>query len=303
MGAHAVCRGRDLSLRPAERDHRSGRAAARPRMARRHGSRCPDLRIRRARRAGPVLGDRLDHPQLRHEESQRRVRPNGAVLTMDAMKTRRFALRVLPALAALTAAAAPALAQEVGSAGAVNPASTGMPPGRASRVLELGARVIHKERIRTTGSGSVQLIFLDKTTLNIGPNSDIVIDEFVYDPNRGSGKMAVSMAKGVLRFVGGNVSHAGNATVTTPAATLGIRGGVATIKHNPCDGSAPALEHLECGTRAINHFGILTVTTLAGTEVIRRPGFAVTIANPSSPPPAPTRVSQAEIDETNAELS
>jgi hypothetical protein len=222
---------------------------------------------------------------------------------MRAMPIKRFACHLLPALVGLASVQTSGFAQEIGSAGAVNPASTGMPPGRPTRVLELGARVIHKERIRTTGSGSVQLIFLDKTTLNIGPNSDIVIDEFVYDPNRGSGQMAVSMAKGVLRFVGGNVSHAGGATVKTPAATLGIRGGVATIKHNPCDGSIPAFQHLECGTRAINHFGVLTVTTLAGTEVIRRPGFAVTIPNAGSSPPAPTRVSQAEIDETNQELS
>jgi hypothetical protein len=118
---------------------------------------------------------------------------------------------VLPALSlfALALATQAGLAQEVGAAGAVNPAAKGTPPARPTRVLELGAKVIHKERIQTTGGGSVQLIFIDKSTLSIGPNSDIVIDEFIYDPNRGAGRMAVSMAKGVLRFVGGNISHAG----------------------------------------------------------------------------------------------
>ena len=145
-----------------------------------------------------------------------------------------------------------------------------------TRVIELGARVIHKERIQTTSGGSVQLIFLDKTTLNVGPNSDLVIDEFIYDPSRGAGQMAVSMTKGVLRFVGGNISHAGNASVKTPAATLGIRGGVAMIKHQPC-GVPPAagqgllVPDAPCGTRAINHFGVMTVSTAVGTEIIRRP--------------------------------
>ncbi|HEY8565465.1 MAG TPA: FecR domain-containing protein [Beijerinckiaceae bacterium] len=206
------------------------------------------------------------------------------------MKT---AYRAGVALCALLAAlpAGSALAQEIGTAGAVNPAATGTPPARPTRVLELGARVIHKERIRTVDGGNVQLIFIDKTTLSIGPNSDIVIDEFVYDPNTGTGRMAASMAKGVLRFVGGNTSHTGGATIKTPAATLGIRGGVATVTHGAE------------GTKAINHFGILSVATAAGTEIIRRPGFAVTVASPAAVPPAPKRVAQAEVEQANGELS
>src|SRR5215218_8518206 len=211
-------------------------------------------------------------------------------------------------LAAMALAGSAGSAQEIGAAGAVKPATAGTPPGRPTRVIELGARVIHKERIQTTTGGSVQLIFLDKTTLNVGPNSDLVIDEFIYDPSRGAGQMAVSMTKGVLRFVGGNISHAGNASVKTPAATLGIRGGVATIKHQPC-GVPPAVGQgllvpdAPCGTRAINHFGVMTVSTAVGTEVIRRPGFAVTIVPGAATLPAPTRVSQAEVDATNLQLS
>jgi FecR protein len=214
----------------------------------------------------------------------------------------------LPALSLLLTAVAlqAGMAREVGSAGAVNPAARGTPPSRPTRVLELGARVIHKERIQTTGSGSVQLIFIDKTTLSVGPNSDIIIDEFIYDPSRGSGQMAVSMAKGVLRFVGGNISHAGGATVKTPVATIGIRGGVATIKHNPCTAasaaSAAASTGFECGTRAINHFGVMSLATGVDTEIIRRPGFAVSVV-PGGAISPPVRVSQAEIEATNRQLS
>lgn len=201
----------------------------------------------------------------------------------------RIPIIALPlGLAAMALACGAGAAQEIGAAGAVNPATAGTPPGRPTRVIELGARVIHKERIQTTSGGSVQLIFLDKTTLNVGPNSDLVIDEFIYDPSRGAGQMAVSMTKGVLRFVGGNISHAGNASVKTPAATLGIRGGVATIKHQPC-GVPPAagqgllVPDAPCGTRAINHFGVMTVSTAVGTEIIRRP------ASRSRSCPAPRR--------------
>lgn len=206
----------------------------------------------------------------------------------------------LLAATCLAATALPALAQEIGTAGAVNPASTGTPPARPTRVLELGARVVHRERINTAGGGNVQLVFNDKTTMSIGPNSSVVIDEFVYDPNAGTGRLTASMAKGVLRFVGGNTSHSGGAEIKTPSATLGIRGGVATIEIVPCSSGSVSTE---CGTKVTNHFGILSITSGAGTEIIRRPGFVVSIPNAASTPTSPRKVTQAEVNRTNASLT
>ena len=106
--------------------------------------------------------------------------------------------------------------------------------------MQIGARIVHKERIKTTATGTVQLLFIDKTTLSVGPNSNLVIDKFVYDPASGTGQMVTSLTKGALRFIGGQLSHQGAATVKTPVATIGIRGGTATI------------EHARNGTRIIN---------------------------------------------------
>ena len=47
----------------------------------------------------------------------------------------------------------------------------------------------------TTAAGSVQILFVDKTSMTIGPNSDLTIDEYVYDPNAGSGKLAATLGK------------------------------------------------------------------------------------------------------------
>src|SRR5262249_45821392 len=87
------------------------------------------------------------------------------------------AIIVLVAGTALTSGTA--LAQQVGTAAAVNPETRTTPPGGATVVLRVGAHVMHKERIKTTPKGSVQLVFLDRSTLTIAPNSEIVIDEFV----------------------------------------------------------------------------------------------------------------------------
>ena len=63
----------------------------------------------------------------------------------------RIPIIALPlGLAVMALAGSAGMAQEIGAAGAVNPATAGTPPGRPTRVIELGARVIHKERIQTT---------------------------------------------------------------------------------------------------------------------------------------------------------
>jgi hypothetical protein len=137
----------------------------------------------------------------------------------------------------LLAALAPSVAasQGVGSAAAVKPSSTGTPPGGSARTLEIGTEIVSRERIQTSESGSLQVMFLDKTTMTVGPNSDLLIDEFVYDPGAGSGQFAASLTRGALRFVGGQISHTTGATINTPSATIGIRGGGLVAALNvPC---------------------------------------------------------------------
>jgi FecR-like protein len=191
-------------------------------------------------------------------------------------------LAVLVAVAALTAA--PALAQQVGTATAVNPTTESTPPGSTSTVnLTVGANIVHKERIHTTPSGTVQLLFVDKSTLSIAPNTNILIDEYVYDPRSNSGHMLTNLTEGALRFVGGALSHQGEASITTQDAAIGIRGGTVTVVRGPN------------GTKVIDHFGIMTINNGAGTVTISRPGFFVTILNWNSPPSEPQRVTAEEI--------
>ena len=107
--------------------------------------------------------------------------------------------------------------------------------------------------------GSVQLLFLDRSTLSIAPNSEIVIDEFVYNPRNGSGHMAVSVAKGAMRLVGGQLSHAGEATVNAGNSTIGIRGGTGIFTTK----------------EAINLNGLLTP---GNCPPVKRPGYKIALS-------------------------
>lgn len=206
------------------------------------------------------------------------------------MNTRFLALLLLSTAASCLQQAS---AQEVGVIGAVNPTSQSTAPGRTIRSVELGQQVIFREKISTTSAGSVQLAFIDKSTLTIGANSNVVIDEYVFNPATDTGKMTVSVGKGVMRFVGGQLSHSGNAQIRTPTATIGLRGAAGSVTVGP--NGATTYNH---------HFGRATVRTDAGTQIVSRPGFSVTVASTDTPPSSPSRTPQSNIDQvTVATLS
>ena len=204
-------------------------------------------------------------------------------------------------LGALLAISAAARADTVGTAGAVNTTSSGTPPGAPTRVIEIGTQVVENEKIQTTATGSVQVLFIDKTTLNVGPNSSLVIDRFVYNPATTNGELALSLGKGVLRVVGGVATHSEGATIRTPVAAIGLRGGIAIISHNAAK-----------GTQAILGFGHMSVTTLCAaagancnptTVQVTRPGFGVTVAGFNTPPSSPGRASSQELAQASGQLT
>jgi hypothetical protein len=157
----------------------------------------------------------------------------------------------------------------VGTAAAVRPASTGTPPGGSARTLEIGTGIVSKERIQTTGTGSLQVMFNDRSTLTIGPNSNLVIDDFVYNPNAGGGRFAASLTKGALRFVGGQISHTAGATINTPVASLGIRGGAAFVTHDAvCEAKKAGTSAKGC-TRIVCTGGICSVRSRVDSRSVQ----------------------------------
>jgi hypothetical protein len=200
--------------------------------------------------------------------------------------------------------AAPAEAQNVGNASAVNTKSVSTPPGAATRVIEIGNQVVRNEKIETSGSGSVQLLFIDKTTLNIGVNSRVVIDKFVFNPASNEGEVALNLTKGLLRVVGGQATHTGGATITTPAAAIGVRGGIVTITHSKEKGTLAILGY---GTMTVTNYCSARTTQSSGctpqTVTVRRPGFAVQVNGPDATPTEPARVTSAQLDSTSLQLT
>jgi hypothetical protein len=203
---------------------------------------------------------------------------------------------VAPAIAQ-TPAATPVSAPTIGVAGAVNPQTSGQAPGGPQRTIMIGNNIVHSERITTGPEGQAQILFVDASAFSVGPNSDIVIDEFVYDPTTSTGHLAASAARGVFRFVGGKISKSGDTpvTVTTPSASIGIRGGMMTFI---VDGE---------GTTVVKHFGdVIKVTSKSsGTieEIYRNDFYATVNTVGQFANPVPTRVTQTVQQRINQPLN
>src|SRR6185437_2463365 len=133
----------------------------------------------------------------------------------------------------------------------------------------------------TTGSeGQTQLLFLDESSMSVGANSDLTIDQFVYDPKSCTGKLAMSATRCVLRYVGGKLSKQDEGvTLRTSTATLAVRGG-AFIVQIKADGAVDAV--------FIYGKGLKITGTSGATQTVTGPGFHVVVGSngqPSAPTP------------------
>ena len=196
-------------------------------------------------------------------------------------------LRTLTLLCLLVPFAANA---RVGVTSATDGDPLGKPPAEAERVLRIGIDVQANELITTGANDRAHLVFLDGTSLTVGPDARIVIDKFVFDPATMTGELAVNATKGVLRLVGGKISKKEPIVVTTPASTIGVRGGITLI-----DVEASK-------TTATFVFGKdMTVTGQGVTETATRPGSQV-IATLGAPPLPPVLVPPGGLASQMSEL-
>jgi hypothetical protein len=151
------------------------------------------------------------------------------------MKTNKRHALLCASAALLLLATAPVQAETdvAGVTAAVNPKATAFDGAGRPRLISLGDPVIRNHRIETSGEGLVQILLADGTSFTVGPNSSVVIDSFVYDPEKNTASLAATMTKGALRFIGGKASKAsGNVKIDTPIGTAGIRGAVVDINLN-----------------------------------------------------------------------
>jgi len=142
-----------------------------------------------------------------------------------------------------------------------------------------------------TRAGRIAITFLDESTVKLTEHSELLITDYVYNPNPDKSKMALQFASGTIRFISGNANKLNkkNITLSTPSSQIFVQGTdfVATI-----DSTGRALIILlpdEFG----NASGEIIVATAMGQEVLNKPFQATTTTAYEI---APTKPVLLEID-------
>ena len=117
---------------------------------------------------------------------------------------------------------------QIGVASAVNKNTTDLTLEQERKLIDAGYEIIQNHTIETDGIGRAQMLLLDGTAFSVGPNSSVVLDKFIYNPETAEGSLEVT-ARGLLRIVGGKVTKKQPALIRTNSATVGIRGGIGIV--------------------------------------------------------------------------
>ena len=93
-----------------------------------------------------------------------------------------------------------------------------------------GTGVEMADAVKTAG-GKVGITFEDNTKVQVNENSKLVIDDFVYDPNKKTGKLALNMALGTVRYASGQIAKNDpqKVAINTPSATISVQIGRAHV--------------------------------------------------------------------------
>ena len=139
-----------------------------------------------------------------------------------------------PAQPAAPAQAAP----DPAAPAADSQAATEEPIGNVATVIGSGSVIRNNETtplrvkddiylndvVQTGAKSGLGITFSDATTFNLKANSQITIDTYVYEDGGKQNAGVFDVAKGTVAFVAAAVAKTGDMKITTPTATLGIRG-------------------------------------------------------------------------------
>ncbi|SHI96047.1 FecR family protein [Malonomonas rubra DSM 5091] len=98
--------------------------------------------------------------------------------------------------------------------------------------LEVGAPLQVADRVVTRADGSLGLILQDDTTVSLGPDSELLLRAFVFEPKQNRFSMILKMLKGTFLYVSGVIGKLAPDSIEleTPDSTIAVRGTRVLIK-------------------------------------------------------------------------
>ncbi len=130
--------------------------------------------------------------------------------------------------------------------------------------LKLKDDIYLNDVLQTSVSSTLGVTFNDETTFNLTANASITVDNYIYEDGGKQNSALFDVTRGTVAFVASAVARTGNMKITTPTATLGIRGTTGLVEVNGAGGGA---HNIKLYPDPDGHVGTIDVNDRSGARL------------------------------------
>ncbi|MBV9560779.1 MAG: FecR domain-containing protein [Bradyrhizobium sp.] len=150
----------------------------------------------------------------------------------------------------------------------------------ATSQINVGDGVLRDETVRTGDESAARFVMADSTNLSLGPNASVKLDRTVFNDEHSYRDIAIRLTTGAFRFVTGHSEKAAY-KITTPIATIGVRGTILDILSQR--GKTTVVLQEGAANVCTLHFQCMQLTQPGDTAIITATGGKTTIAKTGNP--------------------
>lgn len=157
-------------------------------------------------------------------------------------------------------------AGEVGQVATVEGNATVTRGNGAPVPLHVGDPIFKNDTLATSAASTLGVTFDDETTFSLSANTRIVVSEYVYQQDGSANAAVFGVVVGTAAFVASKVAKTGDMKITTPIATLGIRGTTGVVDVPP-EGAAGEEPRIKLYPDSDGHVGQIAVFNAQGGQL------------------------------------
>jgi hypothetical protein len=161
-------------------------------------------------------------------------------------------------------AAQPASDEPVGNVATLTGTASVTRNNQSPVPLKLKDDIYLNDVLQTSANSTLGVTFNDETTFNLNASASITVDNYIYEDGGKQNAALFDVTKGTVAFVAAAVAKTGNMKITTPAATLGIRGTTGLVE---VDGAGGGAHNIKLYPDPDGHVGSIDVADRSGARL------------------------------------